>query len=208
MLKIYNELKYSTKVKTIAFVIIFLALVLIDNKVSAANVRIIGPSKINVGDTATIKVDFGTYIGAIDLFELTYNSRILEYTGTEELYRRCWFDNSTASTGIKEKEFIFKGKKNGTASISVNIKGLYSANSLIDELGDCSIGKSIVVGTGIEAGDINNDNKINSTDAAIVLDKYKNGGITKTDLQRGDVNEDGLLNSYDAVMILDIFKNV
>ena len=77
----------------------------------------------------------------------------------------------------------------------------------MDALGDFNGSKKIIVGTGIEAGDINNDSYINSTDAAIILDKYKNEGITKTDLERGDINEDGIINAIDAAMVLDIFKN-
>ena len=56
-------------------------------------------------------------------------------------------------------------------------------------------------------GDMNQDTKINSTDAAMVLDKYKNNNANKLDYSIGDMNEDNLLNSTDASIILDIFKN-
>ena len=56
-------------------------------------------------------------------------------------------------------------------------------------------------------GDVNLDGFINSTDAAYVLDKYKNEDANNQDLLYGDMNNDGILNSTDAAMILDIFKN-
>lgn len=55
-------------------------------------------------------------------------------------------------------------------------------------------------------GDINEDKIVNSTDAAIVLDKYKNDNATTKDYNIADMNEDGILNSTDAAMILDIYK--
>lgn len=56
-------------------------------------------------------------------------------------------------------------------------------------------------------GDMNVDGFINSTDAAIVLDLYKNDNAVETDYLRGDMDDNGVLNSTDAAMILDIFKN-
>ncbi len=56
-------------------------------------------------------------------------------------------------------------------------------------------------------GDLNQDGYINSTDAAMVLDLFKNGGAKKLDYNLGDLNGDNLLNSTDASMVLDIFKS-
>lgn len=52
-------------------------------------------------------------------------------------------------------------------------------------------------------GDLNGDNKINSTDALLVL-KASVGEITLTQDQKSvaDVNKDGKINSTDALMIL------
>ena len=55
-------------------------------------------------------------------------------------------------------------------------------------------------------GDVNLDGLVNSTDAALVLDCYKNDTTTDELLQRGDMNDDGILNSTDAAMILDVYK--
>lgn len=56
-------------------------------------------------------------------------------------------------------------------------------------------------------GDMNMDNYVNSTDAAIVLDIFKNNNATDDNFIRGNINRDEVLNSIDAAMILDIFKN-
>ena len=56
-------------------------------------------------------------------------------------------------------------------------------------------------------GDMNTDTFINSTDAAIVLDCYKNSNAIETDYYRGDMNVDDQLNATDASIILDMFKN-
>lgn len=56
-------------------------------------------------------------------------------------------------------------------------------------------------------GDVNKDTLINSTDSALVLDKFKNNNATAEDFALGDMNEDNLLNSTDAARILDVFKN-
>ena len=55
-------------------------------------------------------------------------------------------------------------------------------------------------------GDISKDGFVNATDAALVLDLYKNGGATSEDIELADLNLDSILNSVDAAMILDIYK--
>ncbi len=57
-------------------------------------------------------------------------------------------------------------------------------------------------------GDVNMDGFINSTDAAYILDRFKNQDATSQDLLYGDMNKDNILNSTDAAMILDIFKSM
>ena len=56
-------------------------------------------------------------------------------------------------------------------------------------------------------GDINKDKHINATDAAFILDLFKNGGATEDIYEIGDMNDDNVINSADAAIILDIFKN-
>ena len=55
-------------------------------------------------------------------------------------------------------------------------------------------------------GDVTRDGKINSEDAAKVIDLYTNQNATKEDLALGDVAEEyGQLNSIDAARILDMY---
>lgn len=55
-------------------------------------------------------------------------------------------------------------------------------------------------------GDVSKDGFVNAIDAALVLDLYKNGGVTSEDIELADLNLDNVLNSIDAAMILDIYK--
>lgn len=55
-------------------------------------------------------------------------------------------------------------------------------------------------------GDLNNDNLVNSTDASIALDLYKNSNATDEEIKVGDMNGDNIINSTDASMILDVYK--
>jgi hypothetical protein len=54
-------------------------------------------------------------------------------------------------------------------------------------------------------GDINNDNKVDSRDAVVVLKDYASqilGNKSTLDLSIADMNSDGKINSSDAVIIL------
>lgn len=61
----------------------------------------------------------------------------------------------------------------------------------------------------INYGDVNNDSIVNSTDAAMVLDMYKNDTPPEdeTDMLKCDLDGNNIINSTDAAMILDIYKN-
>lgn len=54
-------------------------------------------------------------------------------------------------------------------------------------------------------GDVNNDGKINSTDAAVVLQLYTYSNWTANQLKMGDMDGNGKLNSSDAAAILELF---
>lgn len=56
-------------------------------------------------------------------------------------------------------------------------------------------------------GDLNFDKLVNSSDAALALDLFKNNNATKMEYNVGDLNNDNQLSSSDAALILDIFKN-
>jgi hypothetical protein len=57
-------------------------------------------------------------------------------------------------------------------------------------------------------GDVNDDNKVNSSDAVIILKSYATvlaGGMQTLDSNYADINGDGNINSVDAVWILKYF---
>lgn len=56
-------------------------------------------------------------------------------------------------------------------------------------------------------GDMDNNGSITANDASIILDKYKNGNITKEDIEIGDMDGNGSLTANDASILLDMFKN-
>lgn len=85
----------------------------------------------------------------------------------------------------------------GETTITASLK---SDEKIKDE---CVIKVNLV----IKKGDITEDGIINATDAARVLDKYKNSDATSRDFELADMNDDNLLNSTDAAIILDLYKN-
>lgn len=56
-------------------------------------------------------------------------------------------------------------------------------------------------------GDISNDGKVNSYDASLTIDKFKENEHTEYDLIVADLNFDDRLNSQDAASIIDAYKN-
>ena len=65
-----------------------------------------------------------------------------------------------------------------------------------------------VIVTPYQKGDVNKDGAINSIDASMVIDMYKNNNtITQEELNIADMNNDQSINSVDASMIIDMYKN-
>ena len=58
-----------------------------------------------------------------------------------------------------------------------------------------------------QKGDVNKNGYINSTDAAFILDRFRNSNATEEDYELGDMNNDNQLNATDAASVLDIFQN-
>ena len=71
-----------------------------------------------------------------------------------------------------------------------------------------AICKVNVSGIEYRKGDANKDGAINSVDAAVVIDNYKNNkNITQEEMNLIDMNNDGAINSVDSAMIIDMYKN-
>ena len=56
-------------------------------------------------------------------------------------------------------------------------------------------------------GDVNQDKTINSIDAAMVIDMYKNNSIDILYRILADINEDGSIDALDAAIIIDMYKD-
>lgn len=162
---------------------------------------------IDIGETITVTLYFETSLGAYDSLEVTYNEYALEYVSGDPLHENVWHDSSEEQLGIQSKTYVFRGKANGISTIDVNINGAVSANETMDVLGNINVSKTITIGTGYTKGDLNSDGAINSLDAALIIDKYKNNNITQDDIEIADMNNDGSLNALDSAMIIDKYKN-
>ena len=55
-------------------------------------------------------------------------------------------------------------------------------------------------------GDLDKNGIVNANDAAIALDLYKYGNVSKEELKIGDMDNNGIINANDAALILDIYK--
>ncbi len=55
-------------------------------------------------------------------------------------------------------------------------------------------------------GDLDDNGIVNANDAAIALDLYKYGNVSKEELKIGDMDNNGIINANDAALILDIYK--
>ena len=108
------------------------------------------------------------------------------------------------------RDSILKVDKNGKVT---PIKGGFADIVVTDNVYgkkatlSCYVQVPVVLSDGSKAyvGDLNKDGYFNATDAAIILDGYKNGA-TSDDVLLGDINGDGFLNASDSAMLLDIYK--
>lgn len=56
-------------------------------------------------------------------------------------------------------------------------------------------------------GDLDGNGIVNSTDASIALDLYRDNNATAEDIEYGDLDNNKIINSTDASLILDIYRN-
>lgn len=193
---------FSNKILFISLVVICITLCIDCVYAVTINTK----TRISKGETINVTLDFETYVAAYDSLEVKYNSRIMKYNSGYSLIEGLWWDTTTESKGINKKVYSFTGTGDGTSTISVEIKGLVSANAQMTPLGDCKLEKTITVGNGYKKGDLDGNGIVNANDAAIALDLYKYGNITKDDLLAGDMDNNGIINANDAALILDIYK--
>lgn len=137
----------------------------------------------------------------VDVIESStnYELQVSSYTPEDAILNDDEIQYVSSNTEVAQVDengkinIVGKGETKITASLK-------SDERIKDE---CIIKVNLV----IKKGDITEDGIINATDAAIVLDKYKNSDATSRDFELADMNDDNLLNSTDAAIILDLYKN-
>lgn len=190
-------------------ILLFSIIVLSFSNITAveSNAKIEGNDSVEVGDTIEITLDFGTYIGAYDSYNIEYDEKLLELVSVDkELMPKYWYDNSQTQSGIKTVTYKFKALADGMAKVKFEVTGAVKTDEALTLLDDINLTKEIKVGTGVLKGDLNKDGIINSTDASIALDLYRNGNATEEDISIGDMDGNKIINSADASMILDAYK--
>ncbi len=186
-------------------IILVLVIVLTINK-AYATVSLTSQSKVSVGEKFDVTLDFGQNIAAYDRLKIEYNSNILRYLSDNKLIEDLWWDTSSESTGIRKKVYSFVATGNGISTFRVDIKGLVSANSTMDELGNFNLTRKVTIGSGVKKGDLDGNGIINGTDAAMILDIYNKSKETQDYLLVADLDGNGIINGTDAALLLDMYN--
>ena len=112
--------------------------------------------------------------------------------------------------GVENPNIEFHSSDNSIVNVDENGHIIALANgqaTITASYGDISSDIQIFVGSdSYLIGDVNQDKAINSIDASMVIDIYKNN--TEDALLRilADVNGDGAINALDSSLIIDIYK--
>ncbi len=187
-------------------ILIILVLVIVLTINNAYAVSLTSKSKVSVGEKFDVTLDFGQNIAAYDRLKFEYNSNILRYLSDNKLIEDLWWDTSSESTGIRKKVYSFMATGNGISTFRVNIKGLVSANSTMDELGSFNLTRKVTIGSGVKKGDLDGNGIINGTDAAMILDIYNKSKETQDYLLVADMDGNGIINGTDAALLLDMYN--
>ena len=112
--------------------------------------------------------------------------------------------------GVENPNIEFHSSDNSIVNVDENGHIIALANgqaTITASYGDISSDIQIFVSSdSYLIGDVNQDKAINSIDASMVIDIYKNN--TEDALLRilADVNGDGAINALDSSLIIDIYK--
>jgi len=169
-------------------------------------ISVTSPSKIAVGNSVTITLNFGTNVGAYDSIKVNYDTNLLEYVSGDPTEEGVWWDNSQESRGISSKTYKFKAKTDGLATITISVKGLTSANQSMDYIGDVNVSKEITIGSGIKKGDADKNGVVDANDASLVLEIYKSENTTREHKAICDLDNNGIVDANDASLILEQYK--
>ena len=95
---------------------------------------------------------------------------------------------------------------NGKATAKVNV--VFDTSNYPNEKYSSNVTRTYTINFTVKTlkGDLNKDGIINSTDASIALDLYRNSNATEEDIKIGDMDGNKIINSTDASMILDAYR--
>ncbi len=187
-------------------ILIVLVLVIVLTINNAYAVSLTSKGKVAIGERFDVTLDFGQNIAAYDSLKFEYNSNILKYLSDNKLVEDLWWDISNESTGIRKKVYTFMATGNGISTFRVDIKGLVSANSTMDELGNFNLKRKVTIGSGIKKGDLDGNGIINGTDASMILDIYNKSIDNQDYLLVADMDGNGIINGADAAIVLDMYN--
>lgn len=172
--------------KKIIYIIIFVILFTLSSYIHAVSYIVSNYSSVYyVGSDITLNVKGEDIIGKISI--TSSNSNVISVSKEYD-----WLDGNI---NIK-----LKAKAKGNATIT--IKSVDTSNSKTGK--EVNISKSIKIYV-TDMGDLNEDKKIDVTDAYIILSKIANNKvIDKKNIS--DINEDGKVDVTDAYMLLNIIS--
>ncbi len=142
----------------------------------------------------------------LDKHELTFTDMNSQYIQIQEVLPKEAILNNNEIAFRSDDQSVATVDGNGNVTPIYNgvcniICYLKSDNSIY------AICKVDVSGIEYIKGDINKDGLINSVDAAIVMNKFKNNNAMQVDVKIADMNNDNVLNSLDAAIIMNNYKN-
>ena len=165
-------------------------------------------------DTKDVKVKLYdgsiTIVGDSEPLKATVKTNELEVgkkTTIEANQENLTYATSDSNVAVVSKSGEITAISAGTVTITV-----INSDGETDQILITVKGLNLETTTETESlGDLNNDGRIDSKDAVIVLKSYAEklaGNETKDDISAGDVNGDGEVDSKDAVIILKYYASV
>lgn len=168
-------------------------------------------------DAKDIKVEsYGgsiTIVGDSEPLKATVKTNELEVgkkTTIEANQDNLTYKTSDSNVAVVSKSGEITAISAGTALITV-INSDGETDQIVITVKGLSLETTTTTTETESLGDLNNDGRIDSKDAVIVLKSYAEklaGNETKDDTSAGDVNGDGKVDSKDAVIILKYYASV
>ena len=152
---------------------------------------------VNFFEKTKIKLSTISFSNAPTTMTVGDNSTIsINYNPTNTTDSKDYTLSSSNSNVITINGIKITAKAAGKATITATCNGKTTSKEI-----------TVLAAQEFLKGDVTKDNFVNSTDASMVLDLFKNNNATQEDFKRGDMDDNNILNAKDASLILDLFKN-